>query len=143
MKTNEAGVSLIKKWEGFVNHVYLCAAGYPTIGFGHVVLKGETFTTITEEEAEELLKKDLGKAERAVTRLIRVHLTENQFAALVSFTFNLGSGALQRSTMRIKLNRGEYEEVPIELMKWVWAGGKKLKGLQRRRKAEGDLWIQQ
>jgi len=141
MKTNEAGVSLIKKWEGFVNHVYLCAAGYPTIGFGHVVLKGETFTTITEEEAEELLKKDLGKAERAVTRLIRVPLTENQFAALVSFTFNLGSGALQRSTLRIKLNRGEYEEVPTELMKWVWAGGKKLKGLQRRRKAEGELWV--
>ena len=75
-------------------------------------------------------------AERAVLRLIKVPLTDGQFDALVSFTFNLGSGALQRSTLRRKVNREEHEEVPAEFMRWVWAGGRKLKGLVRRREAE-------
>jgi lysozyme len=72
----------------------------------------------------------------SVLRLIAVPLTQGQFDALVSFTFNLGSGALQRSTLRRKVNREEHDDVPAELMKWVWAGGSKLKGLVKRRKAE-------
>lgn len=91
---------------------------------------------ITPAEASELLRKDVGIAERAVMRLISAPLTDGQFDALVSFTFNLGSGALQRSTLRRKANRGEHEGVPAELMKWVWADGKRLPGLVRRRKAE-------
>ena len=79
---------------------------------------------------------DVGIAERAVLRLISVPLTDGQFDALVSFTFNLGAGALQRSTLRRKVNHGEHESVPAELMKWVWAAGKRLPGLIRRRKAE-------
>jgi lysozyme len=74
--------------------------------------------------------------ERAVLRLITAPLSNGQFDALVSFTFNLGAGALQRSTLRRKVNREEHTDVPAELMKWVWAGGKKLNGLVKRRKAE-------
>lgn len=69
-------------------------------------------------------------------RLISVPLTDGQFDALVSFTFNLGAGALQRSTLRRKVNRGEHQAVPAEFMKWVWAAGKRLPGLVRRRRAE-------
>lgn len=73
-------------------------------------------------------------------RLISVPLTDGQFDALVSFTFNLGAGALQRSTLRLKVNRGEHDGVPAELMKWVWAAGKTLPGLVRRRRLESILY---
>ncbi len=82
----------------------------------------------------------MGVAERAVLRLIRVPLTDGQFNALCSFAFNLGSGALQRSTLRRKVNREEHTAVPPEFLHWVWAGGRKLKGLVRRRDAEAALY---
>ena len=135
----EEGLSLIKRYEGFSPTIYICPAGYPTIGYGHVVLahEREQFTAgITPTQATKLLRKDVRIAERAVLRLISAPLTDGQFDALVSFTFNLGAGALQRSTLRRKVNRGEHESVPAELMKWVWAAGKRLPGLVRRRKAE-------
>lgn len=75
-----------------------------------------------------------------VLRLINVPLTNGQFDSLVSFTFNLGTGALQRSTLRRKVNREEHEEVPAQFKRWVWAGGRKLKGLERRRSAESCLY---
>ena len=99
-------------------------------------------TGITQAEATELLCKDVRIAERAVLRLISVPLTDGQFDALVSFTFNLGAGALQRSTMRRKVNRGQHEAVPAELMKWVWADGKRLPGLVRRRRLESNFYRQ-
>lgn len=135
----EEGLNLIKRFEGFSSTIYICPAGYPTIGYGHVVLahEREQFAAgITQAEATELLRKDVSIAERAVLRLISVPLTDGQFDALVSFTFNLGAGALQRSTLRRKVNRGEHEGVPAELLKWVWAAGKRLPGLVRRRQAE-------
>lgn len=92
-------------------------------------------------EGERLLWAELEKDQQAVRRLITVPLTQGQFDALVSFVFNLGSGALQRSTMRQKINREEHDEVPAELMKWVWAGGRKLNGLIRRRQAEGLMYM--
>ena len=79
-------------------------------------------------------------AERAVCRLIHVPLTDNQFDALVSFTYNLGADALQRSTLRCKVNRAQHQDVPIEFMRWIWAGGKKLPGLIKRRLAEASLY---
>jgi len=82
------------------------------------------------------LRQDAQIAERAVLRLINVPLTDGQFDALVSFTYNLGGGALQRSTLRRKINREEHTEVPEQFMRWVWAGGRKLKGLVRRRNSE-------
>ena len=139
----EAGLNLIKRFEGFSHTIYICPAGYPTIGYGHLVLEHEQdqfATGITQAEATELLRKDVRIAERAVLRLISVLLTDGQFDALVSFTFNLGAGALQRSTLRRKVNRGEHESVPAELMKWVLAAGKRLPGLVRRRLAEGSTY---
>ena len=79
-------------------------------------------------------------AERAVLRLIRVPLEDGRFDALSSFTFNLGTGALQRSTLRRKVSREEHDAVPAEFRRWVWAGGRKLKGLIRRREAEAALY---
>ena len=137
------GLGLIKRFEGFSPTIYLCPAGYLTIGFGHVVLPGEQSRFdggILREEAAELLRRDVRIAESAVLRLIASPLADGQFDALVSFTFNLGAGALQRSSLRKKVNRGEHESVPTELMKWVWAAGKRLPGLVLRRKAEVSLY---
>ncbi|MBX2807868.1 MAG: lysozyme [Cellvibrionaceae bacterium] len=136
------GLNLIKQFEGFMGEVYICPAGYPTIGYGHVVKDDEDFSaSISKAQAEALLRQDAATAERAVLRLIDVPLTDGQFDALVSFTYNLGSGALQRSTLRRKINREEHAEVPAQLMRWVWAGGRKLKGLMRRRQAEALCYI--
>ena len=138
-RISKQGLDLICRFEGFSPVIYICPAGYPTIGYGHLITaanKERFLDGVDEDEALELLRSDVGKAERAVLRLIAVPLTQGQFDALVSFTFNLGSGALQRSTLRRKVNREEHDDVPAELMKWVWAGGRKLKGLVKRRKAE-------
>jgi len=139
----QEGLNLIKHFEGFEPEIYLDAAGLPTIGYGHLIRKGEhkMFENgISEAAGEALLIKDVLLAEQAVCRLINVSLTNGQFDALVSFTFNLGSGALQRSTLRRKVNREEHEEVPEQLLRWVWAGGRKLRGLIRRRKREALLY---
>jgi GH24 family phage-related lysozyme (muramidase) len=85
--------------------------------------------------------RDLAPREVAVSRLITVPLNQNQFDALVSFVFNLGSGALQCSTLRRRLNAGAYLEAADEFPKWVYAGGRKLKGLVRRREAERILFL--
>lgn len=134
------GIDLIKRFEGFSSKVYICPAGYPTIGYGHLVQSDESFTEISEAEAEELLRKDVESAERSVLRLVSVPLTDGQFDALVSFTFNLGSGAFQRSTLRRKVNRRAHSEVPAQLMRWVWAGGERFKGLVKRRESESILY---
>lgn len=136
----EDGLNLIKRFEGFSPSLYICPAGYLTIGYGHLVRSGESFTEISETEAEALLRKDVESAERAVLRLVNVPLTDGQFDALVSFTLNLGSGAFQRSTIRRKVNRQEHADVPEQLMRWVWAGGQRLKGLVKRRKSESILY---
>jgi lysozyme len=137
------GLKFIKRFEGFSPTIYLDSAGLPSIGYGHLILphKKSSFKNgISELDAESLLKQDLIIAERAVIRLIKAPLTTNQFDALVSFTFNVGAGALQRSTLRHKINCGEHEQVPAELLKWVYAGGHRIQGLIRRRTAEAELY---
>ena len=137
------GLQLIKRFEGFSSTIYLDVAGLPTIGYGHLILPQEKHllkNIITEPQAEALLKQDLAVAEKAVIRLINVPLTDHQFDALVSFTFNLGSGTLQRSALRAKLNRGQYWSVPAEMMRYVYANGKKIQGLILRRMAEIQLY---
>ena len=139
----DEGLALIKRFEGFAPEVYICPGGWPTIGYGHVVRdhEHERFADgIDEAIADELLSLDVETAERAVLRLIRVPLEDGRFDALCSFAFNLGSGALQRSTLRRKVNREEHHNVPTEFRRWVWAGGRKLKGLIRRREAEAGLY---
>ncbi len=133
------GIDLIKHFEGFEPNIYLDAAGFQTIGYGHLLRKDEAEmfkNGISPEAGEALLIKDVLSAEQAVLRLIRVPLADGQFDALVSFTFNLGSGALQRSTLRRKVNREEHDEVPPQFLRWVWAGGRRLRGLVKRREEE-------
>lgn len=138
-RINAAGLELVKSFESLRVHAYQDAVGIWTIGYGHTqgVKAGQT---ITETQAEQFLLTDLAEAESAVERLVAVPLNDNQFAALVSFTFNLGAGSLQISTLRKKLNAGDYAAVPAQLALWVKGDGKTLPGLVRRRKAEGDLW---
>lgn len=139
--TTEDGLRLIRRFEGFSAMPYLCPAGYLTVGYGHVVKNPDAFRQpITEDEATKILTVDVETAERAVLRLISVPLTDGQFDALVSFTFNLGAGALQRSTLRRKINREDHEDAADEFLRWVWAGGRKLNGLIRRRQAEAALY---
>jgi lysozyme len=131
-----AGLALIKQFEGFSATVYICPAGYPTIGYGHVVKlqEQEKFSNgITAEQAEFLLRQDVQTAERAVLRLIAVALTDGQFDALVSFTFNLGAGALQRSTLRRKVNRGDHAAVPGGIQEMGLGGGKEAGGVGEKK----------
>jgi lysozyme len=104
-----------------------------------VILPSEQFGTITEAEAIELLRRDLAIAEAAVHRLITVPLTQNQLDALVSFSFNVGEGALEKSTLRRRINQRNWELAKRELLRWVYADGKKLKGLVARREEEAGL----
>ncbi len=143
-KINQAGLELIKKFEGLRLECYDDSVGVATIGYGHT----KTVKTsdigekkITEEQAESLLKKDVAHSESAVERYIDVELNDNQFSALVCFTFNLGAGSLKSSTLRRKLNLSDYSSVPSELSRWVKAGGKTLNGLVKRRHAEGELFL--
>lgn len=144
MKTSPAGIALIQEFEGRRLEAYKCPAGIWTIGYGHTSAAGEPTVTpgmvITKQEAVDILKRDLVKYESAVDRLVTVPLSQNQFDALVSFTYNVGEGALSKSTLLKKLNRGEYAAVPAELMKWTKGGGKELPGLVRRRRAEAAMW---
>lgn len=139
--TGAQGLKLIKHFEGFYPTTYLDPVGIPTIGYGHLVKDGLPFQEpINEDQALELLKGDLDIAEKAVNRLVQVPLMQNQFDALVSFTFNLGAGALQRSTLRRKVNAQEHDQVGPEFTRWVWASGRKLPGLIKRRQAEAELY---
>ncbi|OHC76314.1 MAG: muraminidase [Rhodospirillales bacterium RIFCSPLOWO2_12_FULL_58_28] len=141
----DQGLALIKRFEGFSATPYLCPAGWWTIGWGAIHgLDGQPVTAatppVTEEEAETLLRRDVAVAERAVLRLVNIPLADGRFDALASFAFNLGGGALQRSTLRRKVNREEHDDAPDEFRKWVWGGGRKLPGLIRRREAEARIY---
>ena len=139
--TGEAGVSLIRAFEGFSPVAYVCPAGVPTIGYGHVIQSDERFeVSLSLEEGEALLRKDLPRYERAVCRLIDMPLGDLCFDALVSFTFNLGEGALAASTLRRLVNVGRVTEAGPQFDRWVFAGAYKLPGLVRRRAGERALW---
>lgn len=141
MQVSERGLALIKHFEGFRAAPYQCQAGVWTIGYGHTKgVKKETLL-VTESEANTLLAADLSATERSIARLVYKPLTQPQFDALCSFTFNLGGGALQRSSLRMALNRGDYESAANQFLRWTWAGGVKRAGLLHRRKAERALFL--
>lgn len=140
MQTSDKGIALIKKYEGFSAVVYRCPAGKLTIGYGHMLKTGEDFTTITEYDADGLLRVDVMAAEHAVNALVKVALTQGQFDALVSFVYNLGATHFKNSTLLKRLNEGNYEVAGDNFQKWVYGGGKKLEGLVRRRAAEWALF---
>jgi lysozyme len=142
---NPEGLMLIKKHEGIRLKSYRCPAGVWSIGYGSTagVKPG---MLIDLQYAEALLRQDLERFERGVKLLVKVPLNDNQFAALTSFAFNLGLGALAKSTLLKKLNAGDYAAVPEQLMRWNKARNPKTgvleysKGLNKRRYAEGMLW---
>lgn len=139
-RINEAGLELIKNSEGLRLSPYLCPAGLLTIGYGHVIRNGEVIRDLDEEAAELLLQEDVRWAEKAVGTYVKVPLTENQFSALVSFIFNIGCGAFQKSTLLKLLNKSDYDGASKEFAKWNKGGGKVLPGLIVRRSAERELF---
>ncbi len=170
MKLGKAGVALMHKYEGYKNRPYLCPAHIWTIGYGHVLyqeqirlpmmrpegktkadipmirseypLKPEDSRVWSKQEIEDLFAVDVASFERGVLRLVPGCTgRQGAFDALVSFAFNAGLGNLQRSTIRMKANRGEWEEAAEAFMQWTKGGGKELPGLVRRRKAERALFL--
>ncbi len=141
MKLSAQGIALLKKSEGFRSRTYLDVAGRATIGYGHLIGMHEIYAgEITAAQAEALLAADVAQAEQAVSRLVRVPLTQGQFDALVDFTFNLGAERLRTSTLLLKLNAGDYDAASAELLHWDHAGAKEIAGLKLRREAEVQLW---
>jgi GH24 family phage-related lysozyme (muramidase) len=143
MKTSQNGVNLIKSFEGLVLHAYkpVSTEKYWTIGYGHYGSDVQEGSTISKEEAEQLLKYDLGKYEYGVSQMVQVPLNVNQFDSLVSFAYNCGLDALRTSTLLKKLNAKDYQGAAKEFDKWVHAGGKVLAGLVRRRAEEKALFL--
>jgi lysozyme len=142
----QQGVDLVIRFEGFSPSPYLCPAGVWTIGYGTTVYPWVCRVTpvdrdCTREKAAEWLLHELEKAERSVVRLTRPYLNEIQRAALASFVYNLGAGAFRASTLRRRINSGDWDDVPYQLSRWNKAGGRVLKGLVLRRKAEANLWL--
>lgn len=144
MRVSGAGLNLIKQFEGLRLKAYKCPAGVWTIGYGHTAAAGAPIVTpgmtISEDEAYAILHDDLIQYEQAVANLVKVLLTQSQFDALVDFAYNVGPAALAKSTLLKRLNAGQYDAVPTELMKWTKAGGKEMPGLVRRRRAEAAMW---
>jgi lysozyme len=139
MNISNTGIDLIKHFEGCETEAYLCPAGVPTIGYGHI--KGvQMGDSITEAQAHEMLVEELEEYEGYVNTKVTVDLNQNQFDALVSWVYNLGSGNFTGSTLLKVLNSGDYSGVPEQIMRWNKAGGRVLEGLTRRRQAEADLF---
>jgi len=144
MKTSELGLALIKHYEGFRSKPYRCPAGLWTVGYGHVINGGRNLPVDCNRvfsigEIDALLIADLKRFERGITLYCPVQLTQNQFDALVSFSFNLGLGTLQRSTVRQRINRLDFKGAVKVLLQYNKGGGKVLKGLVLRRQDEAKL----
>lgn len=145
MKSSDDCLTLIKSSEGFSAEPYLCPAGKATKGFGSCFNEDGSPVTlndapINEETAEDLLRITLLQYEDAVNEMVTVDLTQGQFDALVDFAYNIGIGALRKSTLLKLLNDGDYDGAGLEFRKWVKGGGRTLPGLVKRRAAEYELW---
>ena len=141
MKISQAGVDAIKAFEGLRLDAYKCPAGIPTIGYGSTGSHVSMGMSITEEYAEVLLREDIERFERCVNEYVTVELTQQMFDALVSFAFNLGCGALKRSTLLKRVNVNRKEDAANEFLRWDNAGGRKLAGLTRRRNEERKMFL--
>ncbi|HDN2546986.1 TPA: lysozyme [Enterobacter asburiae] len=145
MQTSDKGLALIKQFEGCKLTAYQDSVGVWTIGYGWTQpVDGKPIRagmTIKQETAERLLKTGLVSYESDVSRLVKVDLTQGQFDALVSFTYNLGARSLSTSTLLRKLNASDYAGAADEFLRWNKAGGKVLNGLARRREAERALFL--
>lgn len=142
LSTSAAGIDLITHFEGYEAKPYICAGGKLTIGYGHVIRDHERqyLTYVNQNQARQLLHNDLHRFENAVNKLVRVPLEQHQFDALVSFVYNVGPANLEQSTLLKKLNAGYYSSAAEQFKRWRFAGGKILKGLERRRAAEAAMF---
>ena len=154
MKMSEHGRELLSQWEGIKEKAYVNADGNKTIGVGHILTTSEKSLgsiSINEERVDYsrgltkkqimgLLAQDLERLEKTINEKVAAHLDQNQFDALVSFSFNIGVEAFIGSTLLKKLNAGLYDEIPDEMMKWTKSGGKTILGLVNRRQHEINLW---
>ena len=149
MRVNERTLELIKLFEGLRLKAYKDAAGVWTICYGHTSRAGSPRVKpgmkLTKAECDEILRRDVERFADHVAKAIKpeilARLNENQFGALVSFAYNVGIGNLRRSSVLRAVNEGRFNDVPRLLMRWTKAGGKRLRGLVRRRRAEGRLWL--
>jgi GH24 family phage-related lysozyme (muramidase) len=157
MKVSDKVIKMIKHHEGVKQRPYRCPALLWTVGVGHVIDPAHIGVKFEErknlpipqgwdrslsmEEVDKILATDLERFERGVERLCPNGLTQPRFDALVSFAFNVGLGNLQRSTIRMKHNRGDYEGAAESFLAWTKAGGKELRGLVIRRKDEMNLYL--
>ncbi|QOZ81965.1 MULTISPECIES: lysozyme [Chromobacterium] len=142
MNISANGIKLIQQFEGLRLKAYQDAVGVWTIGYGHTGPDVTPGLVITQAQADALLARDLSRFETGVTRLVQVPLNQNQFDALVSFSYNLGLGSLQNSTLLRLLNQRDYAGAAAQFPRWNKAGGKVLPGLTRRRAAEQALFLQ-
>ena len=157
-KVSALGVQMIMRLEGTRDTVYLDAVGLPTVGVGHLLTKDELSSgriiaanggiidirkPLSYGDIYALLMDDLSEYEYAINTNITQTLNQHQFDALVSWAFNVGAGAVARSTLRKLLNAGNFEAVPAQLRRWDKAGGRVLRGLQNRRDAEVRMWLGQ
>lgn len=140
MRTGANGLALIKHFEGLRLGAYLDQGGLPTIGYGHT-LGVQLGQAITLTEAEDFLSKDLFSHERDVDGLVFAAINQNQFDSLVSFTYNLGAPALERSTLLKDLNKGNYMAASQDFLRWVYVKGTINPGLIKRRTAESKLFL--
>ena len=139
---NQAGIDLIKSFEGCKLTSYLCPAGVWTIGWGHTgpeVVEGLVWT---QEQADNALLDDLESAEHSVNSYVTSAINDNQFSALVSFVFNLGAGSLHQSTLLKKLNACDFDGAANEFLKWDFVDGQPNSGIARRRYAERSLFVE-
>ncbi len=145
MNTSSNGTSLIKEFEGFMASAYLCPADVWTIGIGTTVYPNGTKVKkgdkCTQEQAMEYLQHDLRSFEKTVNDSVKAPLTQNQFDALVSLAYNIGSTAFKNSTLLKKLNAKDYLGAADQFLVWNKGGGKVLKGLVRRREVERALFL--
>ena len=149
MKASEKGLDIIKQFEGFKDYVYMCPAGKPTIGYGHVIDQKLIALTkaaprMTREKAEQLLKNDVREAENAINSSVKVNISQNKFDALVSLIYNWGAYNFKTSKGLQKLNAGDYKGAANEFFSKergvVSVKGEFSNGLYRRRQAELELW---
>ena len=145
MRVSDECVKMIMHHEGVRLKPYRCPANLWTVGVGHLIGDGKSLPQewdrqFTMEEVNDILKKDLRRFERGVLRLCPMGLTQHRFDALVSFSFNVGLGSLQRSTVRRRHNRGDYEGAAKTFMMWTKGGGRVLRGLVIRRQDEVNLY---
>ncbi|QEL55978.1 lysozyme [Chromobacterium paludis] len=141
MQTSANGINLIKQFEGLKLTAYQDSVGVWTIGYGHTGTDVQPGQTISSDQAEQLLRQDLVRFEQGVGKLVKTPINQNQFDALVSFSYNLGLGNLQSSTLLRLLNQGDYQGAAGQFPLWDKAGGKVLPGLQKRRQAEQALFL--